>query len=390
MRTLAINIALSLLLILVLDSLAYFWLPDRQVATFRHYRRTSAPGVGGIAAYPHDYFVASDRRGFDIGRNRSGTHWVSGKTHAIWSNSLGCFDREHPPGEDYVYFAGDSFTWGYTPYEDNYGTLVEKQSGRSVFKCGVSHTGQRHQYDKMLEVTGEYGRMPRAIFVFHLSNNDLANDAAYPQATVIDGWLINQATVDDDDGVVRLSRDVLSARLANKLQQIHDQDSGQAPPITRLKQLARHYSLTANLLESLKDRLFAGNRTDANGQDTAAADEPLLTAEHDGRLYYTDNPYAQANKQALLAFRDYAVANRIELVVVLIPARRELEIEGYKTELWQFLADNGIRYFDLAPALRNSGATTDTLYWWGDQHFSPAGNRAVARILLDNFSDILH
>jgi len=392
MKTLAINSVITLLLIVTFDVLAYWLAPDSTVAAFSRYHRVPAPGVGGQAAYPRGYFVAHETRGFDIGKNRTGTHWVEGHTYSIWSNSLGCFDHEHPPGEDYVYFAGDSFTWGYAPFEQKFGTLVELLSGTPVFKCGVTHTGQRHQLAKMLDVVSGYGKLPRAVFVFNFEN-DLDNDYAYPQATVVDGWLINQVALDAGNNIVRQTRESLRARIENKLQQLAEQERRRDGLTARLKDTARQYSLTANLLEAIKDRLLTrapeqGAREQAP-ETGAAWNFSNLPTHRNGRYFYAENPYAQQNKNALIAFRDYAAANNIDLVVVLIPGKFGLDDALRNVELRNFLDDNGIRYFDLGPGFRKSGLSPRELYWHADLHFSPVGNKLVADLLVDRFGDIL-
>jgi len=90
-------------------------------------------------------------------------------TYPIWSNSIGCFDKEHTRYDPYIYFAGDSFTWGYAPFEEQFGTLVEKMTGVRILKCGVSHTGQCHQYHKFIEIVEQIGHLPKALFVFYSS-----------------------------------------------------------------------------------------------------------------------------------------------------------------------------------------------------------------------------
>jgi len=42
------------------------------------------------------------RRQVIIGTNRRTEHWVDGVTYPIWSNSIGCFDREHIRYDPYV------------------------------------------------------------------------------------------------------------------------------------------------------------------------------------------------------------------------------------------------------------------------------------------------
>ena len=191
MRTLFIKILTFVVApVLAFDIISFWLLPAGYLLQFREYRRDSGPEVGGFADYPRYYFVRHPQRGFDIGTNRRTDHWVDGVTYPIWSNAIGCFDKEHTRYDPYVYFAGDSMTWGYTPFEQKFGTLIENMTGVRILKCGVTHTGQRHQYQKFIEIVEQIGRLPRALFVFYYWN-DIANDYAHPHSTVIDGWQVN-------------------------------------------------------------------------------------------------------------------------------------------------------------------------------------------------------
>ena len=72
---------------------------------------------------------------------------------------------------------------------------MEKSSGKQILKCGVTHSGQRFQYSKFLDITNEIRTRPRAIFVFYFSN-DVANDYVYPHSTVMQGWQVDSVKLD--------------------------------------------------------------------------------------------------------------------------------------------------------------------------------------------------
>src|SRR5262249_31676097 len=91
-KTIFTNLLILLLLLIIFDVIMFFFLPNETAFNFGGYRETPAPHTGGNLAYPRDYFVKDAKRGFDIGKNKQGHHWVSGITYPIWSNSIGCFD----------------------------------------------------------------------------------------------------------------------------------------------------------------------------------------------------------------------------------------------------------------------------------------------------------
>src|SRR6267143_1189839 len=172
MRTVLINVLITSLLIFAFDLTMFWFLSPEYTLRFEAYRRNPTPTVGaptvivgGRGLYPQDYFVQHSVRGFDQGRNKKGQHWVQGIMYPIWTNSIACFDNEHPHYDKYVYFAGDSQVWGYAHFEDKFGTVIERMTGTPILKCGVTHTGQRHQYEKLVEVTKQIGKLPKAIFV---------------------------------------------------------------------------------------------------------------------------------------------------------------------------------------------------------------------------------
>lgn len=183
------NFLIISLFIIILDLTMFNFLPDHYLSAFPRYRyiAENAPPVGGGRGLnANGYYIEHQERGFDIGSNKTGRHWVDGVTYPISSNSIGCFDSEHTAYNRYVYFAGDSLTWGFTPFDQKFGTIIERLTDTEILKCGVSHTGQLHQFSKFVELVKKIGKPPKAIFIFYHSN-DLANDYAYPHSTVIQG-----------------------------------------------------------------------------------------------------------------------------------------------------------------------------------------------------------
>ena len=109
--------------------------------SFFNYSRYFAEGY-----YPINYYEAHSVRGFDIAPNVPDTPFrFADATTTVFSNTIGCFDRNTPTAlaaGRYALLVGDSFAWGFAPFEDKWGTLVEQATGIPIAKCGVSHTGQ--------------------------------------------------------------------------------------------------------------------------------------------------------------------------------------------------------------------------------------------------------
>ena len=105
--TLAAYIAIVMTTWIAVDTLTYFFLPARLVR-----------GVPAYRFFETQFYIRkSSTRGFDLSQNASGFISVDGNILPIFSNSLGCFDKNGAEAfkNGYVYFAGDSFTWGFCP-----------------------------------------------------------------------------------------------------------------------------------------------------------------------------------------------------------------------------------------------------------------------------------
>lgn len=398
-KVLVVNILATVLLVIIFDVAMFLFLPDRYTFEYEDYRHDRYPDVVGRAAYPKDYFIRHETRGFDIGEQKNGVHRVEGITYPIWSDSLGCFDNQREKLGQYVYFAGDSFTWGYAPFDEKYGSLVHQWTGKPVLKCGVTHTGQRHQYDKLIEIVGKTGVLPEAVFIFYV-DNDLANDYAYPHSTVIEGWLVDNTYIDENNELVRQSDELLRQQLDNRLGRYKARDSEKWPD--RIKSAALKYSLAANIIKSVADNALESVKNDNNSPSVTGDAEssrntktPALRRfydvpkESEGIYWYRDNPWANNNKSALLDFSRFADSRNIKLVVVLIPRVADGQFDpDWFSELHDYLDENRISYIDLVSKFIEMQKTPDELFWEYDGHFNPSGNRVVAEILIDEFPEL--
>jgi len=381
----AINVLVTLALVLLFDMMMYNFLPNKFAYKLTEYRFETNSAKLSQEFFYQDYYEKHDSRGFDIRKKALGTHLVDGVEYPIWSNSLGCFDREHSKYDDYVYFAGDSFTWGFTPFEDKFGALIEKDSGTSILKCGVTHTGQRHQLEKFREIVETTDALPAAIFVFFFEN-DVINDYAHPHSTVIDGWQVNSVSINDKWEIDRRPGDQMRAMLTARLSTAEPETKSDLN--SSIKLWLKRHSLSANLASLLLDAT-GGIVTPAR-----ASPKTRLAFYHpaelkNGHMWYADNPRTQANRAALKEFQRFSQETRVPLVVVLIPPKPDSEFDDqWYTEVRGFLKDNEIEYFDVTDALIASDISPSDLYWRYDAHLNPAGNKVIADALLTNFPQI--
>lgn len=213
------QIALLGLTILALDIGAAAFFPNFIKSIDRRYLSGLDPFIG--RAVPRNYFRNSVERGFDISPRVRAMSVAPFEfpQHEVWTNSLGCYDNEwSEKASPEIYLAGDSFTWGYAPFERKFGTLLEGKLNIGVMKCGVVHTGQRHQFSKFVDITKKIGRFPKLVIV-NIFSNDIANDFAYPHSKVLEGWLLNDTSflkINDTYFVRRIA----SEELQSKIEQI--------------------------------------------------------------------------------------------------------------------------------------------------------------------------
>jgi hypothetical protein len=377
------------------DTVAYVVLPaswDHKLAGYR----SNTMAIGGDRGLPRGYFVPHARRGFDIGKNRRASHYVDGLVYPVWSNSLGCFDNRPDIRGDYIYLAGDSFTWGFAPFADKFGTRLEKTLGMPVLKCGVNHSGQRHQLGKMQEIINSVGKSPRLIVVGYFCN-DAANDYLFPHSSVIDGWYVDTAFLRQEKGGRFVRQEVPSATIRDYLR------IRNAPPrrfsTAWFKQTAKRYFISLHIAGALRraiERQFgevdSGNvffrsfrlpAKTGKAQTLHSVYRVAYEQEKNGHYDYRSTPYAAANKQALKGIKRYADRLGARLLVMLIPPKNHFNDEKYYDELRVFLGSNAVDMLDLTLPFKAGGYSAAELYWNWDQHFNIAGNRIVGTILAD-------
>jgi hypothetical protein len=142
--TTAVSLTIACVLI---DFVGYFVLPQRFTASFLEYK--SNPSVSNQTTNLRYYYKPVPDRGFDIAEYASGYFAIENISFPVFANSPGCFDKNDIDtftSAPYVYFAGDSFTWGYAPYESKFVTRFEALTGIPTAKCGVKHTSTVHQF----------------------------------------------------------------------------------------------------------------------------------------------------------------------------------------------------------------------------------------------------
>lgn len=391
-RSLTVSISIVLVTLFFFDAVSYFLLPRPLTVALSDYRKpgTAQKRLELRDSYPANYYVAHPVRGHDIAPDRHLRHYIHELGYYdIWSNELGCFDEpvdEKELASAFVYLAGDSFTWGFTPHELHFGVMLESKLGIRTAKCGVAGTGQRHQFDKFLETTKRLGRMPTLVIV-NVVANDINDDYAYPGFTVINGYLASNVELGPNDELLEISE-------ATTRQRMQDYFAIQpTSTVTELKAWLIERSLTMNLLRSAWRAVKNRNVDTGTPEQTGTvADRParrgfwVLTGDYDH--YPSELPaISSPNLAAIETWRQHALQNNYQLLVSIIAYTKPADYPNYFADFRSRLTTMGVCVVDSSLAIAKQDNPSG-YFWPVDGHFNPAGHRFYTDFLADVLSDM--
>lgn len=318
------------------------------------------------------YYLRSDNQlGFDITPNfPTSTQVIRDRTFDIWSNERGCFDVPYKNEKPYFYLAGDSFTWGFAPYEDKWGTQLEMLLKMRVLKCGVGGFGTKQELMKT-ERDLETLSSPQLLILGYFYENDLEDDAFFPSKLVWDGHLIKKL---DDRSLSFAEAQELLPRMYERGRKYCMGHEPKYPTVQRVKCFLTRNSIVYNLSKTGIKRLIPEQFL----RGTGIVNEPPKGA---GTITESDRITHYAN---ITAFRDLARDKNTKLLVVLIPTYSDVidETRSPHEKLKLFLTTQKIEYLDLLPEFREAyDARRIELYWRHDPHWNIAGNRLAGLLV---------
>lgn len=364
---------------LILDVASFFVLPDRFVQFAPKYRSFK---IGIVFEGPFDarggmkdYYKIVEDRGFDINENVSPFKVnMTDTTYHAWSNDFGCFDKNDlnklKNSNSYDYIAGDSFAWGYGSYDSKWGTIYENQTGRVTAKCGVSHTGQIHQFLKFKSTVKLVKKYPKRV-ILSFCSNDPSNDYIHPHTTVINGYQVDLYKVKDNN-LVKNDLDIVEKNISTWQE---NSSSTKEEPIW--KYFLSNYSLITNLVnysyKQIKKKLFIDEPTEIYS---------FLNDKYNFRSNYSDSIFTKNNRQALKEWIQDSRQNNYELIIILIPPKNHFQDNKFYADFHKFLNLNGVKFIDLSEEFNAiQGASSLDYYWRFDDHFNDHGNRFVGQVV---------
>lgn len=322
--------------------------------------------------YLPDYYVPDAEAGYDIRPNAPVRRFgVLTEAHTVWSNDLGCFDNPYRGEPHYILLVGDSFVWGFAPFEHKFGTILEREVGVRTLRCGVSGYGTFQELIKARRVIGRTGHTPQLIIVAYYMN-DLEDDYEFPNNTVRDGLLELNRAVCSDQGEICQAR---------------------PSPLTPLRLWVERHSVlfdhAVHARIALESALLSKRSFD------------LDLAFYHG-FDWIDRAWGQ-HLRHLAGFRDLADSVGARLLVLIIPTREQVypflydgragpmtaqDWERPNRILTRYMDEQGIAYLDLLPLLRGYADETPRrnlgpadLYWNWDGHWNIKGNHLVGWLL---------
>ena len=395
-RTGLLVLASCLAAALAFDVLAYFFLPASLAGFAPNYRLPPR-----MLENTRGYYRADPAMGADIvpsppphlRRLIPGVGMVS-----VTANDLGCRDPRSLADirrlQDYTYFAGDSFTWGFTRASHSFPRAYERASGNPALNCGVGGTGQWHQLQKFRKTAAAVGRYPRLV-VIGLFSNDMADDVWHPEYAVVQGLraaahrpvhrpsalgptLAGKATAAPEH-FPWFWRPADLERLAERFRWLQGQKSALDTFHTKRRAFLERHSLLYQIC--LRMRTCG---------EPAFLQEPALLEER-ARMeatmpHYLHSPYTRPNREALRAWARHARQHGYRLTAVLIPDKHLLGSRlsrGWREGLRAHLAALGIPHLDFAEHILAGGLQPQDLYLRHDDHLSEDGNRVLGEWLAE-------
>lgn len=289
--------------------------------------------------------------------------------HEIWSNGLGCFDSPYQGEKDYVLLVGDSFTWGFTPYEYKWGTVLEKEVGKRVLKCGACGAAAGWEYYKIVRTIDAIKNTPQLIVIGYCIGNDLWEDYLFPNPA--------------------------------------PKPKG---TIWSLKELLTEHSIIYNMVKKIEILRIIGKKIGIVARPTVT-----LTPVNGIAPLYSQSPvnisWLQDAWKKHLNYLDeigkLADKNGSKMLIVLIPNREQvyeflrpevgnIDWDFTNKKIQYFFKGKGVYILDLTPAFREFADQTPRkslnrekdLYWKYDGHWNIRGNHLaglmIAKYILEN------
>lgn len=302
---------------------------------------------------PKGYVRFDSEIGYDIELNFPiSQHSFADSSYPVWSNELSCFDKPYFGETPYIYLAGDSFVWGWTPFEEKWGKQIEKITGIRVLTCGVNGYGTRQEFiktDRHLKKIPS----PSLIIVGYTPGNDLDDDMVFPNYTVWNGWRVRNWT-------------------------------GCQKSSTTSECLINHQSLSWNK----KLQYFLGSRSVMYNASYRVYARLINKFSFSKRPVFSNDASLSFHLESIRLFKQMSENHKAKLLFVFIPRKGDFDSQDVSlannAKIRQFLENEKIRYLDLKPLFQEySKKPEQDFYWKNDGHWNIEGNRLAGFLVAE-------
>ncbi len=314
-----------------------------------HY--TPLRGYAKGSVLPQDYIRSKPGSDFDIvPEYATSTVYLPDRSQAIWSNEYACFDMPFISGTSpYIYVTGDSFAWGFAPFESKWGTLLEQYLAMRVAKCGILGYGTNQELQKASENIEQMGTPKLIVVSFY--QNDIGDDT----------WF--------------LAPEYKNLRNANLARY---QCFSQNIANDALCWLWYH-SIFFNILFSTQYNSPLGTLVPKAFSSVYGYAGDVLPVEGRPEVF---------TKEGILGFKSFAASVDSKLLFVMVPSKHSIAKGGttlpVNDAIREFLEENQIEYIDLYPTFTQvSSGAGDRLYWAHDSHFNIEGNKLTGLLVAE-------
>lgn len=367
--------------------------------------------VLGVTVYRHffykfylpPYYFANDNViGYDMVNNFPETNAsVMDSTYKVWSNELGCFDHSFElDTKDFIILTGDSFIWGYAPFETKCGTIIENIIGMRVLKCGLTGSGTKQQKLKIEKVLSNVKHSPKLIILGYYVGNDLEDDYLFPHYSVVEGYKVNKVMLADKQTGKKII--YTEDELKRKFKEII---SDQEPEIkgsygtTKIKNWLKKNSVIYILLS--ENELLHRLKNRSLGAPASAQGKYLPLYLMQPHNYPWIESAWQTHLESFRELKLLAKSINSKLLIVLIPSRtqvydfmkpnnsQDIDWNYTNNRVVNYLKTENIDFIDLLPIFRQYADnrprkvldSTNDLYWINDGHWNIKGNRLAALLI---------
>jgi len=363
---------ISICTIVFIDISAIFFFKSDLQMFMPHYGNNTETFSRG---YPINHFKQDDLLGFDINPNYKTKTYRKPineyKEYDVWGNSFGCYDDEWKKDSlvNGVYLAGDSFTWAYVEYKKKFGTLLEDKLGTKVYSCGVTHTGQAHQFYKFIKLFNK-GIKPNIVIV-NIVSNDLDNDFLFPHTEIIDGLMIDnyeicgKSLLHENSSYRKIERSELEELIKMKLNRNFS-----------FKSFLKKYSISANVFASITRSLRIKYLPKTESYCNISTFAGL---ENIGDKYISSN-YTSVNRNIIKKWIVHSEKNNYQLIFSFISGMEKKET--HYPFIKKYIDSLKGQHYSFNDYCNEVCREVKKIYYKYDGHFNEKGNQLYAEYLL--------